>query len=325
MLRGGRKANYWAISTLEMPLYLEDVEARPPRYEFVLPLMALAIAGQPVNPAMAMELIRTFVAPLLSERYAALLKPEGQPSWQRIHFIYAKLMFDSGEGTDVDVVSAATIIDILFKHTTKPPREVRFPRFVEVSSFTRVCGYLGLPMTEPSVELGDRHHRLYAFCKYCWLPEASHGVCHHHSTKTLPLSPAKKPPFCGTRSLKQVQRLRPAFDKSVLALASKEELALHDSNFLEPILVPPSGLRNWLKDRRPVLAAFVGEAALPDSHALPDLLAALYGAQGRAIAEAIGGAVYLLTPITTRAEGWLSAWAAKPRWGGTRRRALSRD
>jgi len=58
---------------------------------------------------------------------------------------------------------------------------------------------------------------------------------------------------------------------------------------------------------------------MPDTHALADLVATLYGAQGAAVAQAIGGAVYLLTPVTTRAEGWLAAWAAKPRWGGARR------
>jgi hypothetical protein len=304
-----------------MPLYLEDVENWPQRYDFVLPAMALAIGAQPVNPAMAMELIRTLVAPILSKRHAALLEPEGQPSWRQIHFMYAKLVFESDQGTDADVLSAATIIDILFRHTTRPPRELAFSRFVEVSSFTRVCGYLGLPMAEPTVEFGDGHRELYSFCKYCWLPEVSHGVCHFHSTKTLLIAPANGQPLCGTTSLKQGQRLRPAFDKQVLALTTKEELALHDSNFVAPILLPPSGLRNWLKERRPALAALVGEAALmPDTRALADLLGALYGAQGSIVAEAIGGAVHLLTPVTTRAEGWLAAWATRPRWGGARRR-----
>jgi hypothetical protein len=304
-----------------LPLYLEAIENWPQRHDFVLRAMALVIGAQPFNPAMAMELIRTFVAPVLSERHAALLEPAGQPSWQRIHFMYAKLVFESNQGTDADVLSAATIIDILFKHSTRAPRGLTFPRFVEVSSFIRVCGYLGLPVAEPTVEFGDGPRELYGFCKYCWLPEVSHGVCHDHSTKTLPLAPAEGQPFCGTTSLKQGQRLRPVFDKQMLALATKEELALHDSNFVAPVLLPPSGLRNWLKERRPALAALVGEAAsMPDTHALADLLATLYGARGGAVAEAIGGAVYQLTPVTTRAEGWLAAWAAKPRWGGARRR-----
>lgn len=137
------------------------------------------------------------------------------------------------------------------------------------------------------------------------------------------MAPANGQPFCGGISLKQGQRLRPAFDKQVLALTTKEELELHDSNFVAPILLPPSGLRSWLKERRPTLAALVGEAAasMPDTHALADLLASLYGVHGGATAEAIGGAVHLLTPVTTRAEAWLTAWATRPRWGGSRRRA----
>lgn len=305
-----------------MPLYLEDVENWPPRYDFVLLVMALLIGARPVNPAMAMELIREFVAPILPERHGALLEPEGQPSWRQIHFMYVNLAFESNQGTDADVVSAATIVNILFKHTTKPPRELAFPRFVEVSSFTRICGYLGLPVAEPTVGFGDGSRDLYSFCKYCWLPEVFHGVCHFHSSKALPVAPANGQPLCGTISLKQGQRLRTAFDKQVLALATKEELALHDSNFVEPVLLPPSGLRNWLKERRPILAALVGEApSMPDTHALADLLATLYGERGGAAAEAIGGAVHLLTPVTTRAEGWLAAWGARPRWGGARRRA----
>ncbi len=304
-----------------MPLYLEDVEHWPRRYDFVLPLMALSIGPQPVNPAMAMELIRTFVAPILSERHAALLESEGQPSWQRIHFMYAKLVFESDRATDVDVLSAAMIIEILFRHTTKPPRELTFPRFVEVSSFTRICGYLGLPMAEPQLDFGAGPRELYSFCKYCWLPEVSHGVCHFHSTKTLPIAPANNQPFCGTTSLKQGQRLRPEFDKQVLALTTKEELALHDSNLVAPVLLPPSGLRSWLNEYRPTLAAIVGEAtSMPDTQALADLIATLYGEPGAAVAQAIGGAVYLLTPVTTRAEGWLRAWASKRPWGGVRRR-----
>jgi hypothetical protein len=327
MLRTRCAANYWAIWTLEMPLYLEDVESWPQKYNFIPVAMALEVGAHPVNPATAMELIRTFVAPIIPSQHAALLEPEGQPSWRQIHFMHAKLVFESNQGTDLDVLSAATIIDILFKHTTKPPRELAFPRFVEVSSFTRACSYLGLPMTEPAVDFGDGHRELYAFCKYCWLPQVSHGVCHFHSTKTLPIAPGKSMPLCGTTSLKQGQRLRTAFDDQVLALTTKEELALHDSNFVAPILLPLSGLRSWLRDRRPTLAALVGEAtAMPDTHALADLLATLYGARGgAAAAQAIGGAVYLLTPITTRTEGWLTAWQTKPRWGGPRRRADPRE
>lgn len=59
----------------------------------------------------------------------------------------------------------------------------------------------------------------------------------------------------------------------------------------------------------------------PDSRALNDLLAVLYGEAAPGVAEAIAGAVHLLTPITVRAEAWLCAWEDRPSWGGARRGA----
>jgi hypothetical protein len=319
MLRRRPAANYWAIWTLEMPLYLEDIASWPPRHESVLPEMALAIGSQPVNPATAMEVIRTFVAPLLSPAHAALLELEGQPSWKRIHFLFVKLMFESDRGKDIDVVSAARIVEILFKHTTRPARELPFPQFIEISSFTRVCGYLGLPVAAPIIEVAGESRDLHSFCKYCWLPEVSHGVCHFHSTKALPIALPGEAPLCATATIKKAQRLRPEFDKQVLALTTQEELSFHDSDFAAPILFPPSGLRSWLKERRPGLAALMDDArSTPDMHALDDVLAALYGPWASAVADAIGGAVHLLTPVTLRAEGWLTAWSARPQWGGAR-------
>lgn len=115
--------------------------------------------------------------------------------------------------------------------------------------------------------------------------------------------------------------LRPDFERRLLALTTVEELAFHDSDFVTPILLPPSGLRDWLVQRRTVLATVVGPAAtMPDMHALTDLLGALYGQRGPTVARAIGGAVYLLTPVTVRAEAWLSARVSRPRWGGARQR-----
>lgn len=321
MLRRRTTANYWAIWTLEMPLYLEDVEAWPERHRAVLVMAAAVVGTQPVNPAMAMELIRTLVAPLLSTEHAALLEVEGQPSWQRVYFLYPKLMFESRQGQDADAVSAATIIRILVRHTTRPPREPDFPSFVEIASFARVCGYLGLPVAAPVLEVAGSSLNLFAFCRYCWLPEVSRGVCQFHSTKTLPIAPPNGQPVCAIATLKQVQRLRENFEKRLQALATAEELAFHDSDFVAPILLPPSGLRGWLMQRRPHLAALVGPAAtMPDMHALSDLLATLYGVRGPVVARGLGGAVHLLTPVTVRAEAWLSAQANRPRWGGARDR-----
>lgn len=302
-----------------MPLYVEDFEplSLPHVYMGALMAMAEAIGKQPVNPGMALKLLQAFVRPLVPEEHRAMFDLGGQASWQRVRMLYPKLAFASFEGQDKGVLAAARLVDLMVRHTAKPPRELDFPRFVEVSSFTRICGYLGLPVTSPCPRIALRDLQLHEFCKYCWLPARSHGVCGHHSS----LRPGEKSqvPTCAVATLKQAQRLREAFEQRLIRLITAEELAFHDSEFAEPVLLPPSGLATWLEMRRPALARAIRRMRPePDSRALSDLLTVLYGEAASEVGAAVAGGVYLLTPITARAEAWLCAWEDKPGWGGAR-------
>lgn len=310
-----------------MPLYLDDFEpvGLPDTHVLALVAMAAAVGDEPVNPASAMRLLRTFVRPLLPQEQWPLLDIEGQPSWERVHILYPKLVFESKRGEDARLLAAATLIDILVRHTTRPRRDFTFPAFVELSSFTRMAGYLRLPVATPVAVIAGADIDLYNFCKYCWLPAESHGVCQFHSTRRLPIAPSAMLPACASATLKQAQRLRNEFEARVLALASREELEFHDSGFDAPVLVPPSGLRAWLLQWRPWLARAVQlHADSQRPNALQDLTVALYGPWAPQVIATIGAAVHLLTPITTRAEGWLAAREHRPKWGGARaRRAAS--
>lgn len=125
-------------------------------------------------------------------------------------------------------------------------------------------------------------------------------------------------PLCGAATLKQVQRLAPRFAGELTRLVSAQEWEFHESNFSSPILLPPSGLRDWLKERRPALAAQLGQVPSSPARTLEALLQLLYGSTGVHVLEAVAGSVHLLTPITARAEAWYTAWQARPGWGGQR-------
>lgn len=305
-----------------MPLYLEDFATTdlPEAYELAILQIVAATKDLPINPATAVQMIRSFIEPLLPEKLRVLLELKGQPSWQRIEALYPRLVFTSDQGREADLIAAATLIHILVRHTTRPPRELPYPPFVEVSSFSRISGYLGLPIASPLVLVSDVFVDIYDFCKYCWLPVHSQGVCRFHTTRNLPPNSLDGQPICANLSFKQAQRLRPEFEKQVLSLVSAQELEFHHSDFTMPVLMPPSGLRNWLQRYRPRLALLVGPAVeMPDARVLQDLLSTLYGPLGLDVAKVIGGAVHLLTPISARAEGWLSAWESRPSRGGSRR------
>lgn len=300
-----------------MPLYLDDFAPPdvPDDYFRALLRIAKAASDHPINPATAANLLRAFVMPLLASEYRPLfMLSGGQPSWDRLLVLYAELA-SASRGENAQLVAAATLVHTVIRHSTSPPREVSFPSHLEVSSFERVASYLGLPVTRPVVHIGSSSLSLYDFCRYCWLPAEAKGVCRHHSTRRVELAP---PPLCGVATLKQVQRLAPAFHAEVTRLVSAQEWEFHESNFSTPILLPPSGLPAWLRERRPALAAGLDQAPSSPARALDALLTSLYGPMGTVVLESLASSVYLLTPITARAEAWVTAWQARPSWGGQR-------
>ncbi|MDP3522294.1 MAG: hypothetical protein Q8S02_16910 [Hydrogenophaga sp.] len=278
------------------------------------------IGEKPVNPAMAMGLLRERLLPLLPEVHKPLFDFRGQTSWDTLWILYANLASASG-GTDRQLIASAAVVSIFVRHITQPPREVEFPAYLELASFVRMATLLDLPKAHPHLGAQGVSTPLYAFCRYCWLPQRARGVCKHHSASPRPVDKVGVP-VCAVATHKQVQRLRPAFEKELIRIVSAEEWQFHESEFGSAVMVPPSGLANWLKERRPVLAQQLEpEGCRGEVRQLPALLQALYGNEGVDVAPAIGGAVHLLTPITARAEAWLCAWKGRKSWGGQRQGA----
>lgn len=305
-----------------MPFYLEDVDisALTAVERSVLREIAGEIGESVVNPSMALSLIHRFLTPLLAAGQHELLRVVGQPSWDRIHTLYPQLAFASNKGQDRQLIAAATLVHLLFLHTTRPPRDVQFPPFVELSSFRRIAGYLKLPVVSPSLLVGEHQLDLYKFCQYCWLPARARDLCALHSIKPGNLGRFGKQSACGHTTQKQGNRLKELFDMCTLAFVSQEELDFHESDFALPVMFPPSGLAAWLCERRPFLGAEFTQRHTSGANPLDTLLSILYGSQGNLVAESIGGAVHLLTPITARAEGWMTAWNVRPSHGGNRRK-----
>jgi len=299
-----------------LPLYVDDFEPppMPEGYGRALVQMAAAAGAAPINPAMAVQLLRRFLRPLLPQARHHLFELSGQPSWDRLHGLHAHLACASA-GHDADLIAAAHVVALLVRHTTRPPRQIKFGEHLEVQSFVRMATYLGLPAASPRGCLAGVDTDLYDFCRYCWLPRRSRGVCRYHSTQRA--APAPGQPSCAQATLKQAQRLHSSFNQHVVSITSAEEWEFHESSFRAASLAPPSGLGAWLAQRRPYLVRCVN-AISADGRELGELLRALYGHDASPIASALGGAVYLLTPVTVRAEAWLRAWSQRPAWGGRR-------
>lgn len=322
MVRRSLAPNYWAIWTLEMPLYLDDAVPPPMPRAFLDVLLDChsLIGEESVNPAMAIGLLRERLRPLLPDVHKPLFDLRGQTSWDSLWILYANLAAASG-GTDKQLMASAAVVSILVQHTTQPPREVEFPSHLELASFARMATVLGLPKAHPHVGKKGVATPLYAFCRYCWLPQRSRGVCEHHSTSSKPVDKFGAP-ACAVATHKQVQRLRPAFEKELTRLVSTEEWQFHESEFGSAVMLPLSGLSNWLKERRPALALLLEADGRPgEARFLPALLHVMYGTEGTEVAQAIGRSLHLLTPITARAEAWLCAWRGRGSWGGQRQGA----
>jgi hypothetical protein len=304
-----------------LPLYLDHLppEWLPEAHWRALHAAAAQVGEAPVNPATALQLIRGFLTPLVPDTHLHLLTVHGQPSWDRMRIAYADLAVASA-GSNVELLAAARFVDLLIRHSANPAREVVFPPHVEVASFARVAKYLGLPFVDPEFVMQGAAARLFSFCRYCWCPAAAHGVCVFHSTRSLPQKTGTALPFCAGSSVKQARRMAASFQNNVNALVTSEELTFHDSDLSGAILLPPSGLRVWLQEHRPSLDRLLG-AAMPGERVLGELLGVLYGNNAGAVASAIGGCVYLLTPVSARAEAWIDAWQDRAGWGGQRQGA----
>lgn len=296
-----------------MPLYLEDVAASqvPSHLMALMQCIADEVIERPVTPGVAMELLRKHLVPMLSKEYAVLFTSKGQPSWNRIHAVYAELLFHSG-GKDADLIGAALVVDMMWRHSTRPPREFVTDDPVDLASFLRIAGYARL-MVPRTVRLPSGIDlQVLRFCKYCWRHARSAArVCAVHAVHSNPADAA---------AYKKAQRLRPAFEGEVLALASREELEFHNSQFGAPVLFPGNQVHTWLADRRPLLLEAIDQKGPVD---LEQAVRHLFGSGE--LLPLYAAEPHLLTPVTLRAEAWLRAAAKKNAWGGQRAGAGTRS
>jgi hypothetical protein len=124
----------------------------------------------------------------------------------------------------------------------------------------------------------------------------SGGTCAAHSSNSRPNEYST---VLGETSVgyKHAQRLRPAFEAEIHALAKNEELDFHDSNFQSPVFFPGEDVANWMKTRRSQLYTKIvindGSFA-SDKDLLKNLWSALYG--GSVEPELINCSPQLFTP-----------------------------
>lgn len=294
-----------------MPLYLEDLPTGVYSYPMVavLKMIALDVEDKPVNPATAAELIRHFVALMVPPEHRGLLNVQGQPTWDKVESIQHELAIAAHEHQLEELVQAYVVVDLVYHHTTRPPREKRPAETVEVASFLRMLGYARLGSVSRGAVVNGREVDLLKFCKYCWRPAASAAlVCRFHSVQ-------KRGDAAAAALYKQAQRLQRSFEALVNRLGTDAELAFHDSEFTSPVFFPASGANEWLALHRPKLHEALTKAGL-SSWTLAQLCGYLYDDEG--VAHQLLDRPQILTPVTLRAEAWVSAMIAKPKWGGAR-------
>jgi hypothetical protein len=286
-----------------MPIYLEDVTAPelPPHMVAALLCIGDATIGRAVTPGVGMALLRLHLIPLLAESSQPLFSGRGQPSWDRILSLHADLLHSSG-GEDSDLVAAAFIAGVVWRHSTRPPRELTFEHSVDVASFLRMAAIAKLIVPSTVRLPSGIEVQLLRFCRFCWR-HAPAGVCGIHAVHSNPAAVAE---------YKQVQRLRPSFEREVLADATREELQFHDGEFDTSVFFPSDAAQEWLRARRPLLAVSLPAERFDLGQLVHHLLGSI------ALEQLFFQHPHMLTPVTLRAEAWLRALQERPSWGGRR-------
>lgn len=306
-----------------MPIYLEDATApgMPKTVLDALLQIADAAIDRVVTPGVAIELLRLHLRPAMPPAAWPLFDARRHHSWDSILVLYADLLSMS-KGEDPLLVAGAQVVGIAWRHSKRPDRELMPTRTVDVASFLRMAGYAKLTVPLESGGASGVRFDWLRFCRYCWrLAIAPGHVCRNHGVYR-----SRNP--AAAAHYKMAQRLRPAFESAVLALATKEERAFHESEFTAPVFFPREGPRHWLLQRRPLLAAAI-TASKPGTE-LHDIVAYLTDGDSELLPP-YAQQPHMLTVPTLRAEGWLAATQAKGTWGGKRtgagpkRRGGSRD
>lgn len=289
-----------------MPIYLEDVTAPalPQAHMAALLRIADAAIGKVVTPAVAMRLLREHLGPIVSADARKLVEAHGQARWDHLQVIYADLLALS-EGSDRALVATAFVVDVVWRHSTRPARTAAPQHSVDVASFLRICGYARLIVPSKVQLPSGRSIEPLRFCRFCWrITREGAPVCTQHTM-------GRHVEAHSVAEYKHAQRLRPLFEREIVELATREELQFHESEFTAAVFTPREDVVAWLAARRPRLAV----AIAADGQPLNALLVYLGCPE---LSPLFRDQPHLLTPMTLRAEAWLRALASKGSWGGKR-------
>jgi hypothetical protein len=325
-----------------LPLYLEDISARnggvwlTPAAWHALLAITREVAGQPVTPRIAWNQACRHLRPLLPPEHQDIFAASRRVNWGLLPAAYAQLLGRSN-GEIFDLMSAATATEILYRHTTRPPREHDAPQPVEVFYFFQMCGHAKLPMNAASFGIEGGAAGLFRFCKYCWrMSIPGREICNDHASELVGTTTAVRGALQGEAKTpvsrrKQANRQRQRFDAEISRLMTAEVMEFHTSEFAADVLLPGVGRLEWLKRRRPKVAELLlgSEKDIQDDNMISLLLKLLH-APGlkrgawefayRQVNSTIAQVPELIWPMLVRAEAWFCVRnEIRQKWGGARK------
>lgn len=309
-----------------MPLYLEDVP--PQTVSFLLErsiisaLNAIALAADksPVSPSNAWRFALKHLKPLLSDEHHEVFDGRYGMGWDALSIAYADLASRS-MGSDEFLMNMATAVKILYRHTTRPPRENLAMSLLEVAYFHQMSDCL-TPTIRPLIETGiERNAAVFRFCIGCWrTSNPNRLLCSEHASVvvdgTVKVSGVVgKEASTHTSRRKQAARQKSQFDAAIREMTTNEVLEFHNSNFAADVLFPATGRCDWLARRRPNVWRLLTEAetAVTDENIVALLLKLLHNPPGRneSVTRVYDGVNQILLlkpeliwPMVLRAEAW---------------------
>lgn len=292
--------------------------------------------GIAVTPRIALSQIRQQLFPLLPREHDAVIDSLSTPTWEDVLFVFVELAFRS-EGTDKRLIEVAQAVKLIHSHSTRQPRDLAFPEFVEVMYFLQMHGHHGTPvrhLCNPD-EVGNC--AIFRFCKYCWrlaVPTKRLCLVHQPSTEEIRKAVERGNTLQKRDSLyKEAARQKKKFDEAIQNLLTKEVLEFHESNFKADVLFPQIGIRPWLLKRRPALCRNLGKFLdlSSDETSVNLLLDSLHSSTGMPVQvttayenanSMIRKHPPLIWPMLLRAEAWhMTREHLASNWGGRRERA----
>lgn len=306
----------------------------------VLALLLIQIETEEValTPRSAWSAVMKYLLPLLPSPHKENYRKWAIKSWADFHFLYANLLGECRDG-DLRVLAVANGIEAVFKHSTRPPRALVFPQFIEVTYFLNSCDHLKLPIRSAVAPDHLGNAEVFRFCKFCWrIALPNRQACPIHSAgknfDAMVLPPVLN--LEATTSIgrhKEGARQKGDFDRSVLKVLTQEIMEFHSGGFEATVLFPDRDWTTWLVKRRPNVWSILEQSGTKSSYdQIPQSLVNLLHNPENLSSSLRAGYLYinqllvhdtrLMWPMLLRAECWVtSRQARKKSWGGTRKKS----